>query len=216
MTNKERKENGLPYRYDDPSLLGDQHIYQEKLHSFNHSHPSDKSLREKLLNEMFAEIGEDCCVETPVNANWGCKHVHFGRGIYCNSNVTFVDDADIYVGDNCLIAPNVVIATSGHPILPILRERNYVYNRSVHIGRNVWIGSGVQIMPGVRIGDNSVIGAGSVVTKDVPENAVAFGVPCKVVRDIGERDEEFYFRDEKLDDEIKSLYINMREIPKNP
>ena len=199
MTNRERKEKGLVYRYDDPSLLGNQFLYQETLYAYNHSHPSDRATRQKLLKEMFAEIGEGCQIETPVHANWGCKHVHFGKGIYCNSNVTFVDDADIFVGDDCLIAPNVVISTSGHPILPILREHNYVYNRPVHIGRNVWIGSGAQIMPGVTIGDNSVIGAGSVVTGDIPADTVAYGVPCKVIRSIGEKDRQFFFKGERLD-----------------
>ena len=199
MTNKERKEKGLPYRYDDPALMDDQFVYQEKLYDYNHTRPTDTETREKLLQEMFAEVGEGCHVETPVNANWGGKHVHLGKGVYCNTNVTFVDDADIFIGDNCLIAPNVVISTSGHPILPILREHNYVYNRPVRIGSNVWIGSGAQILPGVVIGDNSVIGAGSVVTRDIPANTVAYGVPCKVIREIGEKDRQYFFRDEELD-----------------
>jgi galactoside O-acetyltransferase len=199
MTNRERKEKGLPYRYDDSALLGHQLLLQETLYDYNHARPSDTVTRERLLREMFAEIGEGCHVETPVNANWGCRHVHFGRGIYCNSNVTFVDDADIFVGDHCLIAPNVVIATSGHPILPILRAHNYVYNRPVHIGSNVWIGSGAQIMPGVTIGDNAVIGAGSVVTSDIPADTVAYGILCQVVRNIGEKDEKYFFKKEELD-----------------
>ncbi|WP_230397455.1 sugar O-acetyltransferase [Novisyntrophococcus fermenticellae] len=199
MTNKERKEKGLVYRYDDLSLLGNQFLFQEKLYEYNHTRPTETEKRQQLLKEIFAEIGEDCHVEIPLNANWGCKHVHFGKGIYCNSNVTFVDDADIYVGDNCLIAPNVVISTSGHPILPVLREHHYVYNLCVYIGKNTWIGSGVQIMPGVTIGDNSVIGAGSVVTNDIPSNVVALGIPCRVVREIGEKDRKYYFKNRELD-----------------
>jgi galactoside O-acetyltransferase len=199
MTNKERKEKGLVYRYDDPSLMGNQFLYQEKLYEYNHLRPTETEKRQRLLQEMFAEIGEGCHVETPLNANWGCKHVHFGKGIYCNSNVTFVDDADIYVGDYCLIAPNVVISTSGHPILPILREHHYVYNLPIRIGRNVWIGSGVQIMPGVTIGNNSVIGAGSVVTGDIPQDVVAYGVPCKIIREIGEKDRKYFHKNKELD-----------------
>ena len=199
MNNRERKQNGLPYRYDDPSLMGNQFEYQKKLYDFNHTRPTELEKRNNLLKEMFAEIGDGCHIETPLNANWGCHHVHFGRGIYCNSNVTFVDDEHIYIGDYCLIAPNVVISTSGHPILPILRENHYVYNLPVHIGRNVWIGSGAQICPGVTIGDNSVIGAGSVVTGNIPENVVAFGIPCKVIREIGERDKKYFFKDKELD-----------------
>lgn len=104
-----------------------------------------------------------------------------------------------------MIAPNVVIATSGHPILPVLREQNYVYNLPVHIGSNVWIGSGVQILPGVTIGDHSVIGAGSVVTNDIPANVVAFGVPCRVVREIGEKDEKYYFKNRELDISLSDI-----------
>jgi galactoside O-acetyltransferase len=199
MTSKERKEKGLPYRYDDPSIMGPQLEYMEKLYDYNMTRPLEQDKRQKLLKEMFAEIGDGCHIETPLHANWGCRHVHFGSGIYCNFNLCLVDDADIYVGDHCMIAPNVVIATSGHPVLPVLREHNYVYNIPVHIGRNVWIGSGVQVLPGVTIGDNSVIGAGSVVTNDIPSNVIALGVPCKVFREIGEKDKKYFFRDRELD-----------------
>ncbi len=199
MNNVERKAQGLPYRYDDPVLLGDQHIYQNKMIEYNRTLATETERRKALLKEVFAEVGEDCTVETPLNANWGCKHVHLGRGIYVNSNVTFVDDEHIFIGDYTMISPNVVFTTSGHPVLPILWEHHYVYNLPIHIGRNVWIGSNVSIMPGITIGDNTVVGAGSVVTHDLPANVVAFGVPCQVIREIGEKDREFYYKDRKLD-----------------
>lgn len=199
MNNTKRKADGLPYRYDDPSLLGDQHKFQDKMTEYNRTFPTETEKRQKLLKEVFAEVGEGCTVETPVNANWGCKHVHLGKGIYINSNVTFVDDAEIYIGDYTMISPNVVLTTSGHPILPVLRENHYVYNLPIHVGKNVWIGSNVSIMPGITIGDNSVIGAGSVVTNDIPKNVVAFGVPCRVIREIGEKDREYFYKDRKLD-----------------
>ena len=199
MTSKERKEKGLPYRYDDPAIMGPQLEYMEKLHDYNMTRPLEQDKRQKLLKEMFAEIGDGCHIETPLHANWGCHNVHFGSGIYCNFNLCLVDDAEIYIGDHCMIAPNVVISTSGHPILPILRENNYVYNIPIHIGKNVWIGSGVQILPGVTIGDNSVIGAGSVVTNDIPSNVIALGIPCKVFREIGEKDRKYFFKNRELD-----------------
>ncbi|MBO5032701.1 MAG: sugar O-acetyltransferase [Lachnospiraceae bacterium] len=199
MNNTERKELGLPYCYDDPALLGKQHIYQDKMITYNMTLATEVEKRQSLLKEVFAEAGEGCTVETPLNANWGCKHVHLGKGIYINSNVTFVDDEHIYIGDYSMISPNVVFTTSGHPVLPILRENHYVYNLPIHVGRNVWIGSGCQIMPGISIGDNSVIGAGSVVTHDIPSNVVAFGVPCRVVREIGEKDRQYYYKDRVLD-----------------
>lgn len=98
-----------------------------------------------------------------------------------------------------MIAPQVVITTAGHPILPILREHHYVYCQDIHIGSNVWIGSNVTILPGVTIGNNTVISAGSVVTKSIPDNVVAYGVPCQVIRRINEHDERYYFKDQLLD-----------------
>lgn len=194
-----RKKAGLPYHYDDPALMSNQLLYMEKLYEFNLTRPTEEAKKQQLLKEMFAKIGESCHIETPLHANWGGHHVYFGNGIYCNSNVTLIDDSEIFVGDGTMIAPNVVIATSGHPILPSLRAHHYVYNRPVHIGKNVWIGSGAQILPGVVIGDNSVIGAGSVVTRNIPENVVALGVPCRVIREIGEKDRTYFFRNFLLD-----------------
>ena len=175
----------------------------DKQYDYNQTRPTELKKREALLKEMFAEIGENCYIEPPLHANWGGKHCHFGKNVYANFNLTLVDDTHIYVGDYTMLAPNVVIATAGHPILPELREKAYQYNMPVHIGRNCWIGAGALIMPGVTIGDNTVIGAGSVVTKDIPANVVAVGNPCRVMREIGEHDREFYFKDKRIDfDEI--------------
>ena len=155
--------------------------------------------RQKLLKEMFFEIGENCYIEPPFHSNFGGGHVHFGKNIYANFNLTLVDDTHIYVGDYTMFGPNVTVATAGHPILPELREKGYQYNAPVHIGRNCWIGAGVVILPGVTLGDNVVVGAGSVVTKDLPSNVVAVGNPCKVLREVGERDREFYFKERRID-----------------
>ena len=152
-----------------------------------------------MLKDMFAEMGENCYIEPPLHANFGGKHVHFGDWVYANFNLTLVDDTDIFVGDNVMFAPNVIVATAGHPILPELREKGIQFNIPVHIGNNVWIGAGSVILPGVTIGDNTVIGAGSVVTKDIPSNSVAYGNPCQVVREIGEKDKLYYFKNRKVD-----------------
>lgn len=98
-----------------------------------------------------------------------------------------------------MIGPNVVIATGGHPLLPVLREWGMQYNMPVRIGRNCWLGAGVIVLPGVSIGDNTVIGAGSVVTRDMPANVLAVGNPCRVLRELGSRDREFYWRDRQID-----------------
>lgn len=196
---KDRMHTGELYLPHDEAILKEQVVCLDRLYTFNSLRPTQQDERNALMKEMFAEIGENCYIEPPMHANWGGHHVHLGSNIYCNFNLTLVDDSHIYIGDNCMIAPNVTIATAGHPIDPDLREKGYQYNMPVHIGRNCWIGAGVQIMPGVTIGDNTVIGAGSVVTKDIPSGVVAVGNPCRVMREVGAHDKEFYYKDKKID-----------------
>ncbi len=202
MTTYEKMKSGMLYSCDDEALSKLQTECLELLYDFNTTRPSEYEKRAELLNKMFAEIGEGCYIEPPLHANWAGRHVHFGNGVYANFNLTLVDDTDIYVGDHTMFAPNVVVATAGHPILPELREKIYQFNKPVHIGRNCWIGAGAVILPGVSIGDNTVIGAGSVVTKDIPANVVAVGNPCRVLREIGEHDREYFYKNEKIDPEI--------------
>ena len=199
MTEREKLHNEMLYLPDDPEIMREQLCCLEKLYDFNATRPTELEKRDALLREMFAELGEDCYVEPPLYANWGGKHVHFGDRVYANFHLTLVDDTHIYVGSNTMFAPNVTVATANHPIDAELRSRGLQYNRDVVIGENAWIGAGVIIVPGVRIGKNSVIGAGSIVTKDVPENVVAVGNPCRVLREIGERDKEFFYKNERID-----------------
>lgn len=152
------------------------------------------------MKEMFAEIGKGCYIEPPFHANFSGRHVHFGNHVYANFNLTAVDDTHIYVGDHTMIGPNVTLASAGHPVLPELREKGCQFNMPIHIGKNCWLGAGTVVVPGVSIGDNTVIGAGSIVTKDIPANVVAVGNPCRVMREIGERDKEYYYKDRKIGD----------------
>ena len=199
MTEKDRMHSGELYLPMGEEIMNEQLQCLEKLYDYNLTRPKEQKKREEMLKDMFAEIGTGCYVEPPLHANWAGKHVHFGKDVYANFGLTLVDDTHIYVGDNTMFGPNVVVATAGHPILPEIREQGYQYNMSVTIGKNCWLGAGVLVMPGVTIGDNSVIGAGSVVTKDIPANVVAVGNPCKVMREIGEKDREFYFRDRRIE-----------------
>lgn len=194
-----RMVEGKLYLPGDDSIMEEQTRCLELLYDFNATRPSEGALRSSLLKEMFAEIGENCYIEPPLHANWGGHNVHFGKMVYANFNLTMVDDSDIYVGDYTMIGPNVTIATANHPILPELREQTYQYNIPVHIGRNVWLGAGVVIVPGITIGDNAVIGAGSVVTRDIPANVVAVGNPCRVLREIGEHDQKYYYKEREID-----------------
>ena len=198
MTDKEKMHSGDIYYPSGDEIMTEQLACLDKLYDFNMTRPSELDKRAELLKEMFAEIGEDCYIEPPLHANWAGKHVHFGNAVYANFGLTLVDDTDIFVGDNTMFAPNVVVATAGHPINPELRAKAYQYNMPVHIGKNCWLGAGVLVMPGVTIGDNTVIGAGSVVTKDIPANVVAYGNPCRVIREIGEHDKVYYYKDRKI------------------
>ena len=170
----------------------------DRLYDFNQTRPTQQELRGRLLRELLAEVGENCYIEPPLHANWGC-HTHLGSNVYANFNLTLVDDTDIYIGDSVMIGPNVTIATAGHPVDPELRRKVAQFNIPVRIGNNVWIGAGAVILPGITIGENSVIGAGSIVTKDIPANVVAVGNPCRVLRPISERDREFYYKDRRIE-----------------
>lgn len=184
MSEKDKQHTGEVYFPGDPEILKEQVQYQEKLYDYNQTRPSEREKRTNLLKEMFAEIGENCYIEPPFHANFGGHHCHFGKNIYVNYNLTAVDDTHIYVGDNTMIAPNVILASAAHPLDPEERRKGYQYNKPVHIGKNCWLGAGVIVVPGVSIGDDTVIGAGSVVTKDIPSGVVAVGNPCRVIKEI--------------------------------
>lgn len=197
--NRARMDAGLIYDPGEVTLAEAQTAALELLYDFNATRPSQSDERAALLTQMFGSIGERCYIEPPLHANWGGRHVSMGDDVYANFNLTLVDDGPIAIGSNVMFGPNVVVTSAGHPVLPGIRRLGAQFNLPVTIGDNVWIGSGAQIMPGVTIGDDSVIGAGSVVTRDIPAGVVAVGTPCRVVREIGEHDEVFYWRDRRID-----------------
>lgn len=197
--NRERMKSGKLYFPADEAVMAEQTACMERLWEYNQSRPSEGEKRARMLEELFAHVGKNAYIEPPLRANWGGARVRLGDNFYANFNLTLVDDAEISFGDNCMVGPNVTIATAGHPILPELRCQLLQYNLPVHIGDNVWIGAGAIILPGVTVGDGSVIGAGSVVTKDVPGGVVAAGNPCRVLREIGERDRVYYYKNLRID-----------------
>ena len=199
MSQYKRMIEGKIYDPMDPEITSEQKIYQEKVYEFNQLKPYESEEKQKYMHEVFAECGENCYIELPFHANWGGHHLHLGSGVYMNFNMTMVDDGNIYIGNKVMFGPNVTIITGTHPVNPSLRERGLQYNKDVYIEDNAWIGSGVTILPGVKIGKNSVIAAGSMVTKDIPENVVAAGIPCRVMRKIGEHDDRYYDRDKEID-----------------
>ncbi|MDO6762414.1 sugar O-acetyltransferase [Agarivorans sp. 1_MG-2023] len=192
MDSEDQKHNQQVYYFNE-DIFAEQTQCQEVIYDYNHSRPSQVKLREDLLEQIFAEVGDNCFIEPPLQANWG-KHTHLGKNVYANFNLTLVDDTHIYIGDSVMIGPNVTLATAGHPIDPEPRRKAAQFNIAIDIANNVWIGANTVVLPGISIGENSVIGAGSVVTKDIPANVVAVGNPCKVLREIGEHDKQFFYK----------------------
>lgn len=185
MNFEDKVKNGEIYFEDEypDNLIEENFELMELLHDFNNCRPKEIEKKKLILKKIFAEYGEECTIYTPFHASWG-KNIHMKDHVYLNYNVTIIDDTDVYIGSHVMIAPNVVISSASHPLEPGLRYKTAEFNKPVVIEDNVWVGANSVILCGVHIGKNSVIGAGSIVTKDIPDNVVAVGSPCKVIKKI--------------------------------
>jgi galactoside O-acetyltransferase len=186
MDARERIARGLLYTESDAMFMSGQRR-TGLLHECNLTAPSEPERRAELLGRILGSVGKQTFIAPTFHAAYG-SNVHIGDDFYGNFNLALIDDVDIRIGNGVMIAPNVTITTTGHPIHPDLRHDYNRFSRPVTIGDKVWIGSNVVVLPGVTIGDGSVIGAGSVVTHDVPPMVVAFGAPCRAVRPITDDD----------------------------
>lgn len=199
MTMRERIATGRLYTDMTEGLPEERMRGKELMYDFNHTRPSEEAKRAELMEKMFKSLGKDCWIEPPIFFAYG-NNVSIGDNFYANFNLTLVDDGLIEIGNRVLLAPNVVLSTSGHPLDPELRGTGQQYSFPIVLKDDVWLGSGVIVNPGITIGKGSVIGAGSVVTADIPPGVVAVGSPCKVLREIGPQDKIYYFKDHKVDD----------------
>jgi len=199
MDMDKRKATGLLW-VDTNDFKSEQLAQKEFLYDFNHLRPSQAGKKAGLMKKMFAKVGEMVWIEQPLSFAVG-NNTEIGERVYINSGLTLVDDWKIKIGNDVLIAPNVTIVTTNHPLHRELRPKGEMFCLPVEIKDWAWIGSNVTILPGVTIGEGAVIGAGSVVTKDIPANVVAVGNPCKVLREITDKDKEYYHQDRKVDDE---------------
>ncbi len=199
MDHKKRRDMELPYISDD-SVMEEQRKSRKLLQEFNFMDRSDFEKIGELTGKILGKAGEGAFINPPFFCDYG-TNIEVGDHFFANYNCTILDVAKVKIGDNVLFAPNVSIYTAGHPIHPDTRNTAYEYGIHVTIGDNVWVGGNVVISPGVTIGNNVVIGAGSVVTKDIPDNVVAAGNPCRVLKQITEDDRRYYFRDRQFDDE---------------
>ena len=160
--------------------------------------------RLQLFKELFGSIGKQYWIEPPFRTDYGCN-TYIGENFYANYDCIFIDVAKIHIGNNVFLGPRVCLYTAGHPIDAEIRNKQLEYGKSITIGNDVWVGGNTVINPGVMIGDNVVIGSGSVVTKDIPSNVIAAGVPCRVIRNITEEDKIYWQK------QAEQYYINKEQ-----
>jgi maltose O-acetyltransferase len=186
---KQKMMAGEAYNSRDPELLERYHVARKLLLEFNHMDSRNLERKSAILKELFGEVEEGVWIEAPFFCDYG-ENIRIGKNSFLNFNCLLLDDNWITIGKNALIGPNVQIYTAGHPlsakdrIIKDPEERYLTQTKPVSIGDNVWIGGNTLIMPGVKIGSNVTIGAGSIVTKDIPDNSLALGNPCRVIRQL--------------------------------
>ena len=192
MNEWEKGQRG--YLYDannDPEIIKKHLACLERCFELNNLSPLKKQEREAALRAIIGELGEGFDILSPFFCDFG-ENIHIGRNFYANHNLSILDGGRVTIGDSVFIAPNVVITTAGHALDPEDRDRGLEIALPVTVGSHVWLGANVSVLPGVKIGDKTVIGAGSVVTHDIPENSVAAGNPCRVLRPLTEADRHKY------------------------
>jgi maltose O-acetyltransferase len=180
-TEKEKMLAGELYNPVNAELEADQSATFQWLQRYNATLDMPASERRKLLLERFAAVGEGTLIRPPFHCDYGFN-IRAGKGVFMNFNCVILDVVEVTIGDGTQIGPAVQILAADHPRDPKIRASGLERGRPIHIGRNVWIGGGAMILPGVTIGDDALIGAGSVVTRDVPSGATAFGNPARVQR----------------------------------
>lgn len=195
MTEEEKIFAGRLFDARTKELRDIKHKAHTLCQKFNLLNEYDES-RLPIIKEFIGKIGENYYFQGPIQFNYGC-HTFIGENFFANFNTTILDDGKIFIGDNVMLGPNVSLMATSHPLIPEERvamkyEDGHIsvseYANEIHIGNNVWIACNVVVCSGVHIGNNAVIGAGSVVTKDIPENYVAYGNPCKPIRLITKKD----------------------------
>lgn len=175
------------YLSDDPTLVAERARARELLERYNGSGQGEWGERDRLLRSLLGSVGDGVVIEPPFRCDYGSQ-ISIGDQTFVNYDCIMLDVAPIQIGAACQIATRVQLLTATHPVDPVARRIGWEYGQPITLGDNVWLGGGVIVCPGVTIGDETVVGAGSVVTRDLPGGVVAFGVPARVQRTIGERD----------------------------
>lgn len=203
QSQKDKMITGQPYYPNDKELNQLRLNAQRNCFRYNQIDPKNFKERKSLIKSLFGKTETMFCVEQPFHCDYGFN-IKIGDNFFSNYNLTILDCAPVIIGKNVMFGPSVSIYTAGHPIHAQTRLTGLEYALPVTIGDNVWIGGNVIINPNINIGNNTVIGSGSVVTKDIPDNVVAVGNPCRVIRGITEDDRQYYFQNRRLVEEIKN------------
>ncbi len=188
----------LPYKAWLDGLSEERLENKKKIYEFNRCGPEEMQRSQELLKQILGKTGENVWIEAPFHCDYG-YNIEVGENFFANYNLVMLDVGKVKIGKNVQFAPNVAIYTAGHPVHPDSRNSGYEYGIDITIGDNVWLGGNTVVMPGVHIGNNVVIGGGSVVTKDIPDDVIAVGNPCRVIRKITEADRKYYFKDREFD-----------------
>ncbi|MBU5316284.1 sugar O-acetyltransferase [Clostridium bornimense] len=188
---KELMLSGQLYKALDDELFKDSRKARRLTRLFNNSNEDDLEYRTDLLKQLFKTVGENIYIEPSFHCDYG-SNISVGNNFYANYDCIILDVCDVSIGNNVFLAPRVSIFTAGHPIDAEVRDELLEFGKPVTIGNSVWIGGNTVINPGVSIGNNVVIGSGSVVTKDIPDNVIAVGNPCRVLREINEEDKVYW------------------------
>lgn len=187
MSAKTKMLNQEYYISWDEELVKEREALKDLLFELNSTRPSKRQERTEIFNRLLGSVGTNPWIESPFSCDYG-YNISVGDNFYANTNCTILDCAKVTIGNNVLIGPNFSLYTPNHAVDADERKAGYEYALPITIGDNVWISGSVTIIPGVTIGNNVIIGAGSVVTKDIPDNVVAVGVPCRVIRSITDKD----------------------------
>lgn len=196
MNDKEKMLNGILYDGSAKELVSERLENWKRLQKYNSWPISNLSELDLLVKQILGSSKGKIRIKPPFYCDYG-YNIHVGENFFANYNLTILDTAPIYIGDNVKLGPNVSIFAAGHPIDPTIRNTGMEFGQGILIGNNVWIGGNTVINPGIKIGNNAVIGSGSVVTKDIPCNMVAVGNPCKVIRKISQHDKIYYFKNKQ-------------------
>ena len=191
MTEKEKMLSGKLYMASDAELREEAKRCRKLIRLFNNSTEEEMDYRTSLLNDLFGKVGKNAFIEPTFRCDYG-KNIYIGDNFFANYDCIILDVCKVEIGNNVMFGPRVCVYTAGHPIDAEVRITGLEFGQEIKIGNNVWTCGNTVINPGVKIGDNVVIGSGSVVTKDIEDNVIAAGNPCKVLRKITQEDKEYW------------------------